>query len=319
MATYISVRREAFERGREQMKKVSTAPSAYAAVRRPFRGIQERRDTYALIKVITDDGYEIPLLDSGGTPQFLDGSKGLPVGSTKPYSNFFIQQLNRAEAEKSQVIQTFGETFVHFYGKNPLAIQINGLLMNTIDFDWKNEWWYNYENYLRGTKLVENDARLYLFVGDTIYEGYLLRSTTNDVSDQPHLVSFSAVLFVTQIIPVNVLGSSNFPTGGIIQADPRSRTSLGKTVVGNTSSKAARSKYSYNYDEYVGTSQYWNSESPFDDTGVDNEADLETKAAAVLRGYNFSDDIISKVLNNGDGFTRTTESPFDDAETPFDD
>ena len=151
MASYIELRREAFDR---VIEEANTYRTQEQAVRRPLRGIEEKNDTYAVMRVITSDGNEIPLFDSGGSPSFLK-SKGK---GQRGYSNFLIQNLREARAEKSQIIQTFGEAYVFFFGEQPRAIQFNGYLLNTVDFNWKAEWWENYERYLRGTALVEHDA-----------------------------------------------------------------------------------------------------------------------------------------------------------------
>jgi hypothetical protein len=306
MSTYIAVRDEAFSEARSAMKVTMKAENRYDSVRRPLRGFQERKDTYCVLKVITEGGYEIPLIDSGGTPQFMDGTVQ-PIGTGKAYSNFFIQQWQRGAAEKSQIVQTFGDTFVHFYGSNPVLIRFSGLLMNTVDFDWKREWWENYDRYLRGSRLVENKARLYFYVADYIYEGYLMSSNTTDVSNERHLVAFSGNFLVTDITPIRIIGSDSFPCNGIVQPDPRSRSSLGQVIVGSSSTEVAknRTKYSYNYDEYIGTSDYWR-DNP---VGVNKmelkKGDIETNVSAVLKAYGFSNDVVSKVLSDRGSFVRT--------------
>jgi len=168
-------------------------------VRRPFRGIEVREDTYSVIKVIKADGTELPLFDAGSrgadSPEFSASNPSL--GQTFNYSNFLIQTAVEARDEKSQISETFGDTWIFFYGEKPRILAVSGTLLNTIDFNWYQEWWHNYETYLRGTRLAQMNARVYLYYNHQIVEGYVLGARAQMTDQQPHLVPFSFTLFVT--------------------------------------------------------------------------------------------------------------------------
>lgn len=179
-------------------------------VRRPVRGFQLKRDTYATIEVKMADGSSLSLVDAGG--QIEDKSKGTTTkGRTNRYSNFLVQSIQESREEKQQVVLTFGEPYIFFYGEQPRMLQIAGVLMNTEDFNWRAEWWDNYDKYLRGTKAVEQHARVYLSWDDIIVEGYLLNCSAQDSADNRNIVMFNFTMFLTNYANISNIGDPAFP------------------------------------------------------------------------------------------------------------
>jgi len=233
MATYVEMRTDGFARNLDDI--VDKKALDFEGVRRPLRGVEIKDDTYAIIKVIRSDGKEVPLVDSGS--QITAKSQGIrgsveelreipPEGATFNYSNFIAQQVIDARAEKQQIVETFGEPYIFFYGEKPRIMQVQGLLMNTIDFNWKNEFWKNYENYLRGTKLVELDARIYFYFDDQIVEGYMLDAQASHSADFPYHVPFQFTLFVTAHTYIGLLSSSTqYPISANVQVPAKDLTS----------------------------------------------------------------------------------------------
>ena len=158
-----------------------------AQARRPLRGLEIKEDTYATLKVIKSDGTELPLVDSG-----------MPDGYNETgYANFLLQSVNETRMEKHQIIETFGASYVFFFGEAPRFLDCVAMLLNSHDFNWEAEWWANYNTYLRGTKLVEMGARCYLSYDDSVVEGYLMQAQASKSGDQPHAVQLQFRFFVT--------------------------------------------------------------------------------------------------------------------------
>ena len=169
--------------------------------RRPVRGIEVKDDTYAYLKVIRSNGSELPLLDSSS-----------PSGaSSKGYTNFILQQVQEQRMEKHQIVETFGDSYVFFFGESPRFLDCTAMLINTHDFNWRAEWWHNYENYLRGTKLVELGARCYMFWDDIVVEGYILNAGASEISDQPYTVTMQFKFFVTKYQNISLINVEQFP------------------------------------------------------------------------------------------------------------
>lgn len=297
---YIQLKRKAFGRNLTN-QSASSAGRLQAGVRRPLRGIQSKADTWAMIKVITDAGQELALFDSSGTPSFLARKP-----TTRPYSNFFIARLRETRTEKTQIVETFGESWVFFFGERPRTISFNGVLMNTVDFNWKAEWWKNYDTYFRGTSLVDANARLYLFYDNTIVEGYLMNAQTEDMGEEPNMVTFSTTMLVTGYTQLSQVGSDMFPLTTRPAADPRMRTSLGQRLGGGTGPRSVRSKISDNYDEYIGSSEYWDRQVVDDvaATAILSAGDAEQRVVKLLTTMGFDSKTIGKSVRAGTGFVR---------------
>lgn len=175
------------------------------SVRRPLRGIEVKENTYALLRVIQSDGHEIPLVDGGGVD-----------GQTTGWSNFLLQSVQEARMEKHQIVETFGESYIFFFGESPRFLDVSVLLINSNDFNWEAEWWFNYENYLRGTRSVELGARTYMFYDDNIVEGYMLQAGGVKVSEEPFIVRLTFRMFLTNYQNISFVGDTNFPIRSLV-------------------------------------------------------------------------------------------------------
>jgi hypothetical protein len=108
-----------------------------------------------------------------------------------------LQSVNESRAEKAQVVQTFDNAYIFFYGEQPRTLTISGILLNTEDFAWRYEWWENYNRYFRGTALVRAGHRLRLRWDDITVEGYVLTSSCSEQSEAPYHINLQFQLFLT--------------------------------------------------------------------------------------------------------------------------
>lgn len=168
--------------------------------RRPTRGLEIKEDTYAAIKVILSDGSELALTDSSSRD-----------GGASGYSNFILQSVTEVRMEKHQIVETFGAAYIYFFGENPRFLDVQAHIINSHDFNWEAEWWENYEQNFRGTRLVEKGGRLYMFYDDNIVEGYMLMCQATKQSTEPHLIPISFRLFLTNYRNISFIGSPQFP------------------------------------------------------------------------------------------------------------
>lgn len=175
-------------------------------VRRPVRGTQAKAETFATLEVRTKDGKNILLFDSGGAIE--RGGKAF----TTRYSNFLLQNIQESRAEKSQIVETFGPTYIFFFGERPSVYNISGILLNSADFNWKAEFWENYDKYLRGTACVDNATRVYLSYDDIVLQGYILSANVDNDAEKPELCSFSFQIIISNYINTTSIGDPNFPT-----------------------------------------------------------------------------------------------------------
>jgi hypothetical protein len=199
------------ERFTKANQSTSWAARGMANVRRPTNGITLREETFASIRVVSGDGINQKIIDAGS--RLKDGTNPLQVTvgdktyvANETYSNFLLQNIAEERNEKVQVLETFGEPYIFLYGERPRILNCQGILLNTFDFNWEAEWWANYDNFLRGTKCVENDARVYLAFDNTLVGGYILSSSATKNSQERHFVQFQFQLFVTYYESFSNLG-----------------------------------------------------------------------------------------------------------------
>lgn len=184
-------------------------------VRRPVRGIQAKEDSFATLRVVAGNGDAVSIIDAGSNRKHKvnPGDKDedfFKVGNkraTDVYSNFFIQSVQEERAEKQQILETFGEPFIFLFGERARMVTFSGILLNTFDFNWEGEWWHNYDQYLRGTKCVENDARIFLSFEETLVTGYIIGSSANKNAQERNWVNFQFTMFITGYTNFSNLGS----------------------------------------------------------------------------------------------------------------
>jgi hypothetical protein len=126
------------------------------------------------------------------------------------WTDWILQSVQESRIEKTQVIETFGDSYFYAFGQKPRSIAFSGLLMNTVDHNWRSIFWKNWDEYFRATKLVEKGARVYIQWDDIIVEGYPINAVCSEVADSPNAMKFSFQLFVTRY--VNISAQSGFLT-----------------------------------------------------------------------------------------------------------
>lgn len=238
MATFVQIEPDAFNKVFASVSQVQrqkdTFDSAtgdqrigiYHHVRRPVRGIQIKDDTYATLQVRQANGIAIPLFDAASSTNTGKGIRN---------SNFLIQSVAEQRIEKQQIIMTFGAPYIFFFGEQPRMITISGILLNTEDFNWRAEWWENYELYLRGTKCVQTRSRVYLSWDDIVTEGYITQASASEDAGNRNLVQFQFQMFLTNYQNISSVGDINAHwQGKDIALDPSTIDVLGQGGISST-------------------------------------------------------------------------------------
>lgn len=208
MAVFISVITSPFEGVFDDAARAGTTQN----VRRPFRGLELKKDTYATIKVIDAAGHPILFTDSSAPGTTEEDAEGnivamSDIGRSTEYSNFILQSVTEQRVEKQQVVETFGEDYIFFFGERPRIYNFSAILLNTRNFNWKNEWWKNYEEVLRGTKLLERNARMYIYFDDVVIEGYMLQAQAMHTVEDPYKLPLNFQVFCTNYSIIGDVGS----------------------------------------------------------------------------------------------------------------
>lgn len=218
-------------------------------IRRPFQGIQVKEPRFAFISVYQDPGV------GGGSliPISLKDSSA-PAGWSNANHNFYLTDVTESRQEKMQVIETFGDHYTFFYGEKPIVLQCSGMLMNTQDFNWKNEWWYNYNNFLRGTKAVEHRSRVFLGFDDVLVEGYIMNCSAQYSKDQPYLAPFSfSILLAKPPLDLTDAAAPEVPAVGMSPTVNQSDDARWEASISEDGTRTLAGGFPDDRPEYIGS------------------------------------------------------------------
>jgi hypothetical protein len=197
-------------------------------VSRPLMGFQAKPNTFAFVQVIDSENNVIQVFNrlttnlvtsqgqskaKGGTPTAptTPAAEARTAGSPQSYvwTDWILQAVREERMEKTQIVETFGETYLYAFGEKPRSLVITGLLMNTVDYNWKTVFWENWDRFFRASKLTAIDARVYIGWDDIIVEGYPINAVVNHTADSPNAMSFSFNFLVTNY--VNIAANAGLP------------------------------------------------------------------------------------------------------------
>ena len=194
-----------------------------ANVRRPLLGITPKPNTFAYISLQSADGSSgnmkpVSILDSSAQPS--QGNQG-NVGYSNYNHNFILHSASIQRQEKTQVIETFGSEYAFFFGQRAQFITFTGMLVNTRDFNWKNEWLRNYDLYLRGTRCVESRSRVFVGFDDVVVGGYVVSTNIEMSQDSPYVVPFSFQVLVASYTDLSANNRSYVQSSNDVRTYPQ--------------------------------------------------------------------------------------------------
>lgn len=141
---------------------------------------------------------------NGGRPATLSVSykkiKNGAVGELiSNYGRFILQSVSEATQEKYQIVETFTNYYVYFFGKRPMVYNFSGTLINSEYFKWANDMEYIYDKMLRGTKLAEINGTAILEYDGKMVKGYPVQLSMNKDAMNDQGVPFSFSMIITEV------------------------------------------------------------------------------------------------------------------------
>jgi hypothetical protein len=111
-----------------------------------------------------------------------------------------IQGFSLNRVEKSQVIETFGDHYVYFFGERAPTASINMLLIDSETFEWFSQFDINYDTTYRGTQNALRRAPINIIVDGVQLVGYIQSvSYSQSASQDPYLVNVSLSMVLEKI------------------------------------------------------------------------------------------------------------------------
>lgn len=115
---------------------------------------------------------------------------------------FIMERVSTQRKENYRVIASLGEEYKVYFGtSSPEVLSITGYTLNTVNQQWLYDFRYFYENYLRGSRLVENRLRAFLTFTDSIFEVLPVSFAYSESAKIPGAVTLSIDCVVLQWIP----------------------------------------------------------------------------------------------------------------------
>lgn len=169
-------------------------------VRRPIMGIIPKANTYAALSihkvaVYGEKNTEAKTNLYDATARNITGETAF---KTDKYTNFIIQSMQETHQEIHQLVQTFDHAYSFFYGERPQTVAVSGVLVNSINFNWRSEFMKNYHEVLRGSIAVGGGNLVRLTYDGRILHGYLLNLQVSESADNNAVVNFSFSMIISK-------------------------------------------------------------------------------------------------------------------------
>jgi len=119
------------------------------------------------------------------------------VDMLPPYTKFFLTGVSEGHTERNQIIQTFGDFYVFFFGEQAPIYTFSGSLVNAKNTNWLSDFMFYYENFFRGTKAVQNNTKIVITYQGRLVEGFLLGTSNVTRGDDPFKVDMNFQVVVT--------------------------------------------------------------------------------------------------------------------------
>lgn len=117
------------------------------------------------------------------------------------YKDFIMTDLAYDMTEKYQVFHTFGgHEAVYFYGQNPLAIRVSGVITDDLDNDQFARFAQLYTNHLRGTRAAQNYAMVELALPNATFFGSITSVSFQQNSQRDTDIGFTMGFLVKETI-----------------------------------------------------------------------------------------------------------------------
>jgi hypothetical protein len=116
------------------------------------------------------------LTDSSGRSIAADQYLGV-------FKNFSLTRYSEGRQEAYNIQRTFGKDWVaFFFGEQPRIYQYEGHFLDYVEYPFYQQFMAAYDNYLRGTKCIENQMTMYISCDGKLIRGLMLNINTSKAS-----------------------------------------------------------------------------------------------------------------------------------------
>lgn len=154
------------------------------------------------------------------------------TNNAKGYDRFLLTSCDVSYSEKVQIMTTFGDNeVVYYFGKNPVIMNLQGILIDSLTNDWFGSFIKLYQTFLRGTQLAKNFEMLELVLPNMKVIGSILSLSHQQNSARDTDIPFSMQFYAKQITMLPQPSLGNFGAqnllvsgSGIFNTSPNRQT-----------------------------------------------------------------------------------------------
>jgi hypothetical protein len=118
------------------------------------------------------------------------------------FVNFFVTDLQMSMSEKTQITQTFGDNeVVYYFGRQPIMMNISGLLFDSLENDWFSRFLTLYAGVLRGTQLAKSFSLVQIDFPNMIVKGTVAGISTSQNSARDTDITFQLQFIAKEVVP----------------------------------------------------------------------------------------------------------------------
>ena len=116
------------------------------------------------------------------------------------YIDFLLTQAREGFEEKVQIVDVVGDNYVaYFFGQRPPIFSYEGVLMNTMQDDWRLAMLLLYQNVIRGTQLARRNTMVTLAYDNLAVTGALVGMDQSLTAEMQMAAQFSFQILVKRL------------------------------------------------------------------------------------------------------------------------
>lgn len=152
------------------------------------------------MKLLPGPGYDPVSAVKGASSDVTEAVNSLVAGK---FANFFLTDFNLAMNEKVQITQTFGDNeVIYYFGRQPLQMNISGLLFDSLENDWFSRFLTLYAGVLRGTELAKSFSMVEITFPNMVVRGTIAGISINQNSQRDTDIPFSMQFIAKTVVPL---------------------------------------------------------------------------------------------------------------------
>lgn len=202
-------------------KRLNTIRSRAAAALYKNKG----KDTYTsdrgpitTLKLLPGPSYD-PKDSVKGAETKVEGDVDAMLAGS--FANFFLTDVQVSYNEKTNIVTTFGDgEVVYYFGRQPIVMNISGLLFDSIENDWFANFLTLYAGVLRGTQLAKSFSLVKITLPNMYVTGSISNLSVQQNSQRDTDIPFSFQFIAKEVIPkpaiMNVSGTPSNLSASIV-------------------------------------------------------------------------------------------------------